>query len=120
MTPHMRVVALLISIALLGGCDDDAERRRHTVAEQDAELSRLSDPVHGADELRRQLLQNLRLSDPYIAIWVNGWDVRVIPASTPWTVRCDQISGLSIAFTTTLTEYAGGLEMRLSETRPNK
>jgi hypothetical protein len=47
-------------------------------------------------------------------------DVRAIPASTPWTVRCDPIMGLSIAFTTSLTELEGGFEIRLSEARLGK
>ena len=117
---QMLLLALFLTLALLGGCEDDAERQRHIAAEQEAELSRLSDPAHGADELRKRLLQNLKLSDPYIAIWVDTWDARVIPASTPWTVRCDEISGLSIAFTTNLTDLTGGLGIRLSEARPNK
>ena len=116
----MRLLALLLTIALLGGCEDDAKRRRAIAADEDSELLRLTDPAHGFDELRKRLLQNIKLSDPYIAIWVDNMDVRVIPASTLWTVRCDQISGLSIAFTTNLTDLSGGLEMRLSEARPNK
>ena len=116
----MRLLALLLTIALLGGCEDDAKRRRAIEADEDSELLRLTDPAHGFDELRNRLLQNVKVSAPYIAIWVDNMDVRVIPASTPWTVRCDGFSGLSIAFTTNLTDLSGGLEMRLSEARPNK
>ena len=116
----MRMLALLITMALLGGCDDDAERRRHIVAEQDAELLRLSDPAHGSDEIRKRVLENLKLSNPYVAIWVHSMYARVIPVATPWTVRCDDMSGLSIAFKTDLTELWDGLEMRLSEARPSK
>ena len=116
----MRLLALFITLALLGGCEDEAERRRVRVAEEHTELLRLNDPAHAYNELRKRILQNLKLSTPHIAIWVNNMDARVIPASTPWTVRCDEISGLSIAFTTSLTDWAGGLEMRLTEARPNK
>ena len=116
----MRIVAVLITMALLGGCEDDSERRRAMVADQDAELLRITDPAHGADELRKRILQNLKLSSPYIAIWVEEMEARAIPASTPWTVRCDGFTGLSIAFTTNLTDLSGGLVMRLSETRPTK
>src|SRR3954451_8075559 len=104
----MRVVALLITMVLLGGCEDDAERRRAIAAADDAELSRLTDPAHGADELSNRIMQNLKLSGSFIAIWVDGMDARVLPASTPWTVRCDKYNGLSIAFTTNLTDLAGG------------
>src|SRR3954447_11264 len=102
----MRVVAILITMALLGGCQDDADRRRAIAADEDAELFRLTDPAHGVDELRNRILQNLKLSGSSIAIWVDG-DARVIPASTPWTVRCDRYNGLSIAFTTNLTDLTG-------------
>jgi hypothetical protein len=116
----MRMVTLLIAMALLLGCQDDTERRRAIAADENAELLRITDPAHGTDELRKRLLQNLKLSDRYIAILADNTDARVIPASTPWTVRCDEVSGLSIAFTTNLTDLAGGLEIRLSEARPKK
>src|SRR5882757_4438672 len=116
----MRVVALVITMALLLGCQDDAERRRAVAADENAELLRITDPAHGTDELRKRILQNLKLSDPYVAILADNMDARVIPASTPWTVRCEEISGLSIAFTTNLTDLAGGLEIRLSDAQPNK
>src|SRR4051794_28172869 len=115
----MRVVALLITLALLGGCDDDAERRRAIAAADDAELFRLTDPAHGADELRNRILRNLKLSSPYIAVWIDG-DARVIPTSTPWTVRCDRYNGLSIAFTTSMTNLGGGFGIKLSDAPPNK
>jgi len=116
----MRAVALLISLAVLTGCDNDAERRRIVAADQDAELFRITDPAHGADELRMRILQNLKLSSGYMAVWVDDMQAQAIPASTPWTVRCDRASGLSIAFTTSMTELTGGLEIRLSEARPSK
>src|SRR4051794_39422824 len=110
-----RVVAFLMTMALLGGCESDAERRRAMVADEDAELARITDPAHGADELRKRILQNLRLSRPYIALWIDDMEARAIPASTPWTVRCDGFAGLSIAFTATLTDLSGGLGIRLLE-----
>lgn len=116
----MRVVAVLITMALLGGCEDDAERQRAMAADQEAELFRITDPAHGADELRKRILQNLKVSGPYMAIWLDEMEVRAIPASTPWTVRCDEFAGLSIAFTTNLTDLSGGLGIRLSEARPTK
>ena len=116
----MRVVALLIAMALLGGCDNDAERRRIIAADQDAELFRITDPAHGAEELRMRILRNLKLGGSYMAIWVFDTDARAVPIATPWTVRCDRYSGLSIAFTTNLTELSGGLEIRLSEAHPTK
>ena len=116
----MRVVTLLITMAVLCGCQDDAERRRAMAADQDAELFRITDPAHGADELRKRILQNLKLGGLYIAVWVDDTDARAIPATTPWTVRCDGFAGLSIAFTTNLTDLSGGLVMRLSEARRTK
>jgi len=116
----MRAVALLITVALLGGCEDDAERRRAMAADEDVELLRITNPAHGTDELRKRILQNLKLSDPYIAVWIDNMDARVIPISTPWTVRCDEINGLAIAFTINLTDLSGGLGLRLSEARPTK
>src|SRR3954467_9943568 len=108
----MRVVAAVLitmAMALLGGCNNDAERRRAVAADQEAELLRITDPAHGADELRQRILQNLKLSGPHIVVWLDEMEARAIPASTPWTVRCDRIFGLSIAFTTNLTEPSGGL-----------
>ena len=117
----MRVVALFMTLALLSGCEDETARQRQAfAADHEAELLRLTDPAHGADELRKRILQNLKLSAPYIAIWVETMDARAIPVATPWTVRCDGISGLSIAFTTNLTDLAGGLGIQLSEARPTK
>ena len=117
----MRVLALLIVAALLGGCEDDAAKRRQAfAADQEAELLRLTDPAHASDELRKRLLQNLRLSGPYTAVWVHNGYARVIPVATPWTIRCDDISGLSIAFKADLTDLWDGLEMQLSEARFNK
>jgi hypothetical protein len=107
-------------MAVLCGCKDDAERRRAMAADEDAELSRITDPAHGADELRKRILQNLKLSGPYMAIWVDDIEARAIPVSTPWTVRCDGFAGLFIAFTTNLTDLSGGLEIRLSEARLTK
>jgi hypothetical protein len=116
----MRALAVLMTMALLGGCENDAERRRAMAADENAELLRITDPAHGADELRKRILQNLKLSSPYLAIWVDDMEARAIPVSTPWTVRCDGYAGVSIAFTTNLTDLSGGLVMRLSETRPTK
>ncbi len=116
----MRIVAVLITMALLGGCNSDAERRRAVAADQEAELFRITDPAHGADELRKRILQNLKLSGPHIAIWLDEMEARAIPASTPWTVRCDRVFGLSIAFTTNLTDLSGGLGIRLSEAELTK
>src|SRR5881394_2443371 len=116
----MRAAALLITMAMLCGCDNDAERRRAFAADQDAELFRITDPAHGADELRKRILQTLKVSGPYLAIWLDEMEARAIPASTPWTVRCDGFAGLSIAFTTNLTDLSGGLGIRLSEARPTK
>ena len=116
----MRGTLLLIMLALLGGCENETERRRAIAADQDAELFRITDPAHGADELRKRILKNLKLSGPYIAIWVEEMEARAIPASTPWTVRCDGYAGISIALTTNLTDLSGGLVMRLSEARPTK
>jgi hypothetical protein len=107
-------------MAVLGGCDNDAEQRRVIAADQDAELFRITDPAHGAEELRMRILQNLKLGGSHVAVWVDNTQAQAIPVSTPWTVRCDHYGGLSIAFTTNLTELTGGLEMRLSEARPSK
>ena len=119
---HLTTMALLTTATLLGRCDDDRAARQRAVEaiEHDVELFRLTDPAHGADELRRRILQNLKLSDPYIAIWVDGMDARAIPASTPWVIRCDTINGLAIAFTSNQPDEAGGLGIRLSEVRLNK
>jgi hypothetical protein len=116
----MRAVVLLITMTMLCGCENDAERRRAIAADEDAELLRITDPAHGADELRKRILQNLKVSGPYMAIWVDDMEARAIPVSTPWTVRCDGFAGLSIAFTTNLTDRSGGLGIQLSEARPTK
>jgi hypothetical protein len=116
----MRVLILLITMTWLCGCENDSERRRAIAADEDAELFRITDPAHGADELRKRILQNLKLSGPYMAIWIEEMEARAIPVSTPWTVRCDGFAGLSIAFTTNLTDRSGGLGIQLSEARPTK
>src|SRR3954454_9870991 len=72
----MRVVAVLIMMALLGGCNNDAERRRAVAADQEAELLRITDPAHGADELRQRILQNLKLSGPHIVVWLDEMEAR--------------------------------------------
>ena len=114
-----RLFLLLAPVTLLCGCNQDDERRRTIAADRAAELFRITDPVHGADQLRSRILQNLKVGGPYIAIRINDSDVQVIPAATPWTVRCDYIAGISIAFTSNVTDPSGGLVMQISEARPN-
>ena len=56
----------------------------------------------------------------HIAVRIYGSEVQVIPASTPWAVRCDDIGGISIAFTPNVTDTTGGLVVQLSEARPHQ
>ena len=114
-----RLFLPLVLVTLLCGCNEDDERRRTVAADRAAEWSRITDPAHGADHLRSRILQNLKVGGPYIAIRTQGSDVQVIPASTPWTVRCDDIAGLSIAFTSNVTDASGGLVVQFSEARLN-
>ena len=114
-----RLFLLLALVTLLCGCNQDDERRRTIAADRAEEWLRITDPVHGANHLRSRILQNLKVGGPYIAIRINDFDVQVIPAATPWTVRCDDIAGISIAFTSNVTDLSGGLVMQISEARPN-
>ena len=116
-SPHL--LALASVLAMLSDCRGDDERRRQTLAaERATELLRITDPAHGAEQLRSRILQNLKVSGPFVAVRIYHSDVQVIPSSTPWTVRCDEISGIAIAFTPNVTDTAGGLAMLLSESRP--
>src|SRR5947207_3171943 len=83
-----RLFLLLALVTLLCGCNQDDERRRTVVADRAAEWLRITDPAHGADHLRSRILRNLKVGGPYIAVRINDSDVQVIPAATPWTVRC--------------------------------
>ena len=114
-----RLFLLLALVALLCGCNQDDERRRTIAADRAEEWLRITDPAHGADQLRSRILQNLKVGGPYIAIRINDSDVQVIPAATPWTVRCDHIAGISLAFTSNVTDPSGGLILQISEARPN-
>jgi len=114
-----RLFLLLALGILLCGCNQDDDRQRTIAADRAAELSRITDPVHGADQIRRRIVQNLKVDGPYIAIRINDGDVQVISAATPWTVRCDYIAGISIAFTSNITDQSGGLVMQISEVRPD-
>jgi hypothetical protein len=118
--PLVLAVIVAVAISVLRTRDQEDDRRRVVATDQTAELLRITDPAQAAGELRSLILQNLKLSGPYIALTMHDTDVQVIPASTPWTVRCDGFAGISIAFTANVTDTSGGLVMQLSEARPNK
>jgi hypothetical protein len=124
--PILRLATLLHLLApmavagLLWRGDKVEERRGPVVADQDAELLRINDPVNGTDRLRHRILQNLKVESSYVAITIFDSEVHVIPASTPWTVRCNDISGISIAFLLNGSDPSGGLVLQLSDARPNK
>jgi hypothetical protein len=116
----LHLLAPIAVAGLLWRGDNVEQRRGPVVTDQDAELLRINDPVNGADRLRRLILQKLKVENPYVAVTIFDSEVQVIPASTPWTVRCGDSAGIAIAFTTNGTEPSGGLIVQLSDARPNK
>jgi hypothetical protein len=95
------------------------ERRATILADRDAEFARIFDSAHGSDRMRSLILHSLKVAPPYVAV-TTASEVHVIPASTPWTIRCDDISGISIAFIANAADLSGGPVLQLSGARPNK
>jgi hypothetical protein len=116
----LHVVAQMAVVGFLYRRETAEETRRTVLVNRDGELQRIADPATASNELRRRLLQTLKVAGPYVAITVDGDEVHAIPVATPWVVRCDPFGGIAVAFSPAGTDPSNKLEMRLSNVRPNK
>jgi hypothetical protein len=116
MTTRVFCVALGLVASLLANCGDDekrkadrereekgrAERLAKSKAEREAEAALMADPVAAARELESRISAWLTIQDGLIIVrgntttWSWGqpagkgrWPLQVMPATTPWFVRCD-------------------------------
>lgn len=107
------------ALAALSSCSEDKEREKHALAGNETAVRALTDPVHGQTELRRLLQQKVAVSGDVVAVKGLTAGVQAIPLATPFVVRCDGASGVTLAFSPNLADDYSGLVVEISRALPS-